>query len=37
MDAYLPGCPPHADLIHAVLVDALEGRVPSLAGHLKYG
>jgi NAD-reducing hydrogenase small subunit len=37
VDTWLPGCPPHADLIHAVLVDALEGRVPSLAGHLKYG
>ena len=37
VDAYLPGCPPHADLIYAFLVDALEGRTPSAAGHLRYG
>ncbi|MCM2332743.1 MAG: NADP oxidoreductase [Anaeromyxobacteraceae bacterium] len=37
VDAFLPGCPPHADLIHAVLVDALEGRTPSLDGKLRYG
>jgi NAD-reducing hydrogenase small subunit len=37
VDAFLPGCPPHADLIHAVLLDVLEGRVPSLQGRLRYG
>lgn len=37
VDAFLPGCPPHADLIHAVLLDALAGRTPSLQGHLRYG
>ncbi len=37
VDVFLPGCPPHADLIHAVLVDALEGRTPSLDGKLRYG
>ena len=37
VDAFLPGCPPHADLIHAVLLDALEGRPPSLQGRLRYG
>ncbi len=37
VDVFLPGCPPHADLIHAVLLDALEGRTPSLAGKLRYG
>jgi NAD-reducing hydrogenase small subunit len=37
VDLWLPGCPPHADLIHAVLVDVLEGRVPDLQGQLRYG
>ncbi len=37
VDAFLPGCPPHADLIHAILVDVLEGRTPSLQGKLRYG
>jgi NAD-reducing hydrogenase small subunit len=37
VDAWLPGCPPHADLIHSVLVDLLAGRPPDLAGHLRYG
>ena len=37
VDAWLPGCPPSADLIHAVLVDLLEGRQPSLQGKLRYG
>ena len=37
VDAFLPGCPPHADLIHAVLLDVLEGRPPSLQGKLRYG
>lgn len=37
VDLFLPGCPPHADLIHGVLVDVLEGRTPSLEGKLRYG
>ncbi len=37
VDAWLPGCPPHPDLIHAVLQDALAGKAPSLAGKLKFG
>ena len=37
VDLFLPGCPPHADLIHAVLLDLLEGRTPSLQGRLRYG
>jgi len=37
VDAWLPGCPPSADLIHAVLLDLLAGRAPDLAGHLRYG
>ncbi len=37
VDVWLPGCPPDADLIHAVLLDALAGRVPDLSGRLRYG
>jgi len=37
VDAFLPGCPPSADLIFSVLVDLLAGRPPDLAGHLKFG
>jgi NAD-reducing hydrogenase small subunit len=37
VDLFLPGCPPHADLIHQVLVDVLDGRTPSLEGKLRYG
>jgi NAD-reducing hydrogenase small subunit len=37
VDAYLPGCPPQADLIHAVLLELLEGRTPSLQGRLRFG
>jgi NAD-reducing hydrogenase small subunit len=37
VDLFLPGCPPPADLIHAVLLDVLEGRPPSLQGKLRYG
>jgi NAD-reducing hydrogenase small subunit len=37
VDAWLPGCPPSADLIHSVLLDLLAGRLPALAGRLKFG
>jgi NAD-reducing hydrogenase small subunit len=37
VDAWLPGCPPHPDLIHAALLDALAGRAPDLSGRLRYG
>ncbi len=37
VDLFLPGCPPAADLIHAVLLDALAGRTPDLRGRLHYG
>lgn len=32
VDVFLPGCPPSAELIHRVLVDLLEGRVPVTTG-----
>jgi NAD-reducing hydrogenase small subunit len=37
VDVYLPGCPPSPDLIFSVLRDLLDGRVPELAGRIKYG
>jgi NAD-reducing hydrogenase small subunit len=37
VDAWLPGCPPGAALIHATLLDALAGRLPDLRGRLRYG
>ncbi|MBK9517745.1 MAG: oxidoreductase [Anaeromyxobacter sp.] len=37
VDGFLPGCPPHADLIYAVLDDVLSGRAPDLSGKLRYG
>jgi len=32
VDIFLPGCPPHADLIYTLLDDLLSGRTPSVAG-----
>jgi len=32
VDVFLPGCPPSADLIHAALIDLIEGRMPNTTG-----
>ena len=32
VDVFLPGCPPHADLIYALLDDLLSGRTPDVTG-----
>jgi NAD-reducing hydrogenase small subunit len=32
VDIFLPGCPPHADLIYTLLDDLLSGRPPAVAG-----
>jgi NAD-reducing hydrogenase small subunit len=37
VDLHLPGCPPSADLIHHVLVELCEGRMPELAGRFRFG
>ena len=37
VDAFLPGCPPSADLIHFVITELLEGRKPDLSKKLKFG
>jgi NAD-reducing hydrogenase small subunit len=37
VDFFVPGCPPHADLINYVLVELLAGRAPVMEGRSKYG
>jgi NAD-reducing hydrogenase small subunit len=37
VDTFLPGCPPHPDLIHAAVVDLLEGRRPDLGAKVRFG
>jgi NAD-reducing hydrogenase small subunit len=37
VDLWLPGCPPAADVIGAVLEDLLAGRTPDLAGKVGFG
>jgi NAD-reducing hydrogenase small subunit len=37
VDFYIPGCPPHADLIYYVLAELLAGRTPVMEGRSKYG
>lgn len=37
VDAFLPGCPPHPDLIHAAVVELLDGKLPDLTGKLRFG
>lgn len=37
VDVWLPGCPPHPDLIHDVLQDLLAGKAPDLGGRLRFG
>ena len=32
VDVFLPGCPPHADLIYTLLDDLLAGRAPDVTG-----
>jgi NAD-reducing hydrogenase small subunit len=37
VDHFLPGCPPDADLIHALLTALLDGKAPALAGRVRFG
>ncbi len=38
VEYYLPGCPPPADRIKALMVQVLEGKTPKLEGtQLKFG
>lgn len=37
VDHYIPGCPPNAELIHYVLTELLDGRIPVMERRSKYG
>ena len=37
VDLYVPGCPPPASAIAYVVGELLEGRMPNLAGKVKFG
>jgi len=37
VDVCVPGCPPSADTIHAVLVELLAGRMPDVAALTRFG
>jgi NAD-reducing hydrogenase small subunit len=37
VDFFIPGCPPHADLINYVLTELLASRKPIMEGRSKYG
>jgi len=37
VDFYIPGCPPHADLINYVLTELISGRIPNMDSKFKYG
>jgi len=37
VDAFLPGCPPSADVIYFALTELLAGRVPDLSNVTRFG
>ena len=37
VDVFVPGCPPSADLIHYVLSELCEGRIPDLGTRFRFG
>ncbi|MFQ3573570.1 MAG: NADP oxidoreductase [Thermodesulfovibrionales bacterium] len=37
VDVFLPGCPPPADVIHYVIMELVEGRIPNLTGRTRFG
>jgi NAD-reducing hydrogenase small subunit len=37
VDFFIPGCPPHADIITYVLTELISGRIPNMEGRSKYG
>lgn len=37
VDVFVPGCPPSADTIYYVLTELLNGRVPDIAAHTRFG
>jgi NAD-reducing hydrogenase small subunit len=37
VDAFLPGCPPSADVLYFALTELLAGRVPDLKDRTRFG
>jgi NAD-reducing hydrogenase small subunit len=37
VDAYLPGCPPSADVLYFALTELLAGRMPDVSGYTRFG
>jgi NAD-reducing hydrogenase small subunit len=37
VDVFIPGCPPPADAIFAILSDLLAGRTPDVSAHTRFG
>ncbi len=37
VDFFIPGCPPPADAIYFALTELLEGRVPNICEHSRFG
>ncbi|MBK5929199.1 NADP oxidoreductase [Halochromatium salexigens] len=37
IDVFVPGCPPNADAIHAVLSELIAGRTPQPLSHTRFG
>jgi NAD-reducing hydrogenase small subunit len=37
VDVFVPGCPPHADLIFTVLSELLEGKIPDHSTDARFG
>jgi len=37
VDVFIPGCPPHADTIHSILTDLIEGRTPEPIKITRFG
>lgn len=37
VDAFLPGCPPSADVLYFALTELLAGRMPNLEGSTRFG
>jgi NAD-reducing hydrogenase small subunit len=37
VDAFLPGCPPSADVLYFALTELLAGRLPDVSGYTRFG
>jgi len=37
VDLFIPGCPPHRDLIHFALTELISGRMPDMSTRCRFG